>query len=74
MAKTKNGVNCATRFNVRLKRQKNKNKKKKVPKSTKMNLKLDVPGVDDGVGKGKANTINGMFTNVSAGIPSLNYA
>ena len=36
-----------------------------------MDLKLYVPGVDDEDEKGKVNAIKGMFTNVSAGIPSL---
>ena len=39
-----------------------------------MELKLDVPGVDHEDEKGKANATNDMFTRVSTGIPSLNYA
>ena len=49
-------------------------KKKKVTKSTKMDLKLDALCVDHEDEKGKANATNDMFTSVSAGIPSLNYA
>lgn len=75
MANTKNGVNHATRFNVRLKRQKgqshtsgirglqkseqrNLKENKKVTTSTKVDLKLDVPGVDEEDEKGKANATN----------------
>ena len=50
------------------------NEIKKVTNNTRVELRLDVPGVDDRDEKGKANAINEMFAGVSAGIPPLNYA
>lgn len=44
---------------------------KKVTNSSTCELRLDVPGIDDGDDKGIANAINSMFANVSAHVPPL---
>ncbi|XP_072050129.1 uncharacterized protein [Amphiura filiformis] len=46
---------------------------KKITNSTKKDLKLNIPGIDDKDGVGKANSINDMFANVSAHVPPLDF-
>ena len=47
---------------------------KKVTKSGRSELRLNIPGVQDDDEKGKADAVNEMFTKVSAHVPPLNTA
>ena len=47
---------------------------KKVTKSGRSELRLNVPGVQDDDEKGKADAVNDMFAKVSAHVPPLNTA
>ena len=47
---------------------------KKVTKSGRSELRLNIPGVQDDDEKGKADAVNDMFTKVSAHVPPLNTA